>query len=90
VSYDAGTGLELNVVAVVLFGGVSIFGGRGTVIGVVLSAITFGALLQALTQMGVQPEVQNVITGLLLLISVVIPNLASAISRIKARTRRRT
>ena len=28
--YDAGTGLELNVVAVVLFGGVSIFGGRGT------------------------------------------------------------
>ena len=30
VSYDAGTGLELNVVAIVLFGGVSIFGGRGT------------------------------------------------------------
>ncbi len=33
VSYDAGTGLELNVVAIVLFGGVSIFGGRGTVVG---------------------------------------------------------
>src|ERR1700759_197898 len=30
--YTAGTGLELNVVAVVLFGGVSIFGGRGTVL----------------------------------------------------------
>ena len=36
VSYNAGYGLELNVVAIVLFGGVSIFGGRGTVLGVVL------------------------------------------------------
>ncbi len=36
--YDAGTGLELTVVAIVLFGGVSIFGGRGSIIGVVLSA----------------------------------------------------
>jgi rhamnose transport system permease protein len=89
VSYDAGTGLELDVVAVVLFGGVSIFGGRGTVIGVVLSAIIFGSLLQALTQMGVQPEVQKIITGLLLLVSVVIPNLPATLDRLRARSRRR-
>jgi rhamnose transport system permease protein len=31
--YDAGTGLELDVVTVVLFGGISIFGGKGTIIG---------------------------------------------------------
>ena len=42
-SYGAGTGLELNVVAIVLFGGVSIFGGRGTIVGVVLSVAIFGA-----------------------------------------------
>ena len=42
--YDAGTGLELNVVAIVLFGGVSIFGGRGSILGVVLAVVIFGCL----------------------------------------------
>ena len=88
VSYDAGTGLELNVVAIVLFGGVSIFGGRGTVIGVVLAVAIVGCLQQALTQMNVQPEVQNIIIGVLLLISVVIPNSGEAIRRIRDRARR--
>jgi rhamnose transport system permease protein len=88
VSYDAGTGLELTVVAIVLFGGVSIFGGRGTVIGVVLAVIIVGCLQQALTQMGVQPEVQNIVTGVLLLISVVVPNSGEAVRRIRARAKR--
>ncbi|ADP81912.1 ABC transporter permease [Pseudofrankia inefficax] len=88
-SYDAGTGLELDVVAVVLFGGVSIFGGKGTVLGVALSAVTFGALLQALTQMGVQPEVQKIVVGLLLLASVVVPNLSRIAGRLVSRTRPR-
>jgi rhamnose transport system permease protein len=89
VSYDAGAGLELNVVAIVLFGGVSIFGGRGTVVGVVLSVAIVGCLQQALTQKNVQPEVQNIIIGVLLLISVVIPNGGEAIRRIRERARRR-
>jgi len=89
VSYDAGTGLELTVVAIVLFGGVSIFGGRGTIIGVVLSVAIVGALQQALTQMNVQPEVQNIVIGALLLISVVVPNSGEAIGRIRDRARRR-
>jgi rhamnose transport system permease protein len=88
-SYGAGSGLELTVVAIVLFGGVSIFGGRGTVLGVVLSVVIVGALQQALTQMRVQPEVQNIVTGVLLLISVILPNSRAAIARIRARTRRR-
>lgn len=89
-SYGAGTGLELTVVAVVLFGGVSIFGGRGTVIGVVLSVVIVAALQQELTQMQVAAEVQNIVTGALLLISVVVPNGAATLRRIRARTRRRT
>jgi rhamnose transport system permease protein len=84
-SYGAGTGLELTVVTIVLFGGVSIFGGRGTVIGVVLSVIVIGALQQALTQRGVQAEVQNIVTGSLLLLSVIIPNAPQAFRRISAR-----
>lgn len=88
-SYGAGTGLELNVVAVVLFGGVSIFGGRGTVLGVVLSVVIVGALQQALTQMGVTPEVQNIVTGALLLLSVVVPNAPAAVGRLRSRLHRR-
>jgi rhamnose transport system permease protein len=90
VSYDAGTGLELTVVAIVLFGGVSIFGGRGTIFGVVLSVAIVGCLQQALTQMNVQPEVQNIVIGVLLLISVVIPNSGEAIRRLRDRARRRS
>jgi rhamnose transport system permease protein len=75
VSYNAGFGLELNVVAIVLFGGVSIFGGRGTVPGVVLSVAIVAALQMALTQMTIDPNVQNIVIGVLLMISVVVPNL---------------
>jgi rhamnose transport system permease protein len=37
---DAATGIELDVIAAVVFGGTSIFGGRGTIIGTVLGVIT--------------------------------------------------
>ncbi len=89
VSYDAGTGLELTVVAVVLFGGVSIFGGRGTVFGVVISVAIIGVLQQILTQLTIQAEIQNIITGVLLMISVVVPNLAATFGRLRASARRR-
>jgi rhamnose transport system permease protein len=87
--YDAGTGLELNVVAIVLLGGVSIFGGRGSIVGVVLSVVIVGCLQQALTQMHVDAQVQNIVLGGLLLVSVIVPNGGEAIRRIRARTRRR-
>ena len=87
-SYGAGTGLELTVVAVVLFGGVSIFGGRGTVLGVFLSVVIVGALQQELTQMRVTAEVQNIVTGALLLISVIVPNAAQTLRRVRARSKR--
>lgn len=89
-SYSAGTGLELSVVAVVLFGGVSIFGGRGTVIGVVLALVVVAGLQQALTQQGVKAEVQNIVTGTLLLLSVVVPNGSAALSRLRSRARLRS
>jgi rhamnose transport system permease protein len=75
VSYDAGYGLELNVVAIVLFGGVSIFGGKGTVPGVVLAAAIVATLQMAMTQINIDPNVQEIVIGALLLISVVVPSL---------------
>jgi rhamnose transport system permease protein len=90
VSYSAGTGGELTVVAIVLFGGVSIFGGRGTIIGVVLSVAIIGALQMALTQINVSSDKQTIVTGVLLLISVIVPNAAEAVRRGRERIRRRT
>lgn len=88
VSYSAGTGLELTVVAMVLFGGVSIFGGRGTLIGVVLSIAIFGSLLMILTQINFSPDKQNIVTGALLLISVIVPNGGENLRRLRDRLHR--
>jgi rhamnose transport system permease protein len=88
--YDAGTGLELTVVAIVLLGGVSIFGGRGTVLGVALAVVIFGCIQEALTLMNVSAQVQNIVTGALLLLSVIIPNSSQLLQRVQGRARRRT
>jgi rhamnose transport system permease protein len=86
--YDAGNGLELNVVAVVLFGGISIFGGRGSIAGVVLSVLVVGSFDEALTLINVSAQKQNIVFGVLLLISVLLPNAADSINRIRGRARR--
>ena len=90
VSYDLGTGGELTVVAIVLFGGVSIFGGRGTINGVVLPVAILRSLQLALTQINLSADKQNIVTGALLLISVIVPNGGEAVRRARARIRRRT
>lgn len=72
---DNGMGFELNVVAAVLFGGISIFGGKGTIMGVLLAVLVIGVLNNALTLFDVSNEILTIVTGLLLLSSVLVPNL---------------
>ena len=74
---DNGEGFELAVIAAVLFGGVSIFGGRGSLYGVLLSLLIVGVLRNALTLVDVSSETLTIVTGLLLLSSVLIPNLVA-------------
>jgi len=74
---DNGEGFELSVIAAVLFGGVSIFGGRGSMVGVLLSLLIIGVLKNALTLADVSSETLTIVTGALLLASVLIPNLAA-------------
>ncbi|VXB27397.1 Ribose ABC transporter permease [Burkholderia sp. 8Y] len=74
---DNGEGFELSVIAAVLFGGVSIFGGRGSMIGVLLSLVIIGVLRNALTLADVSSETLTIVTGALLLSSVLIPNLVA-------------
>lgn len=81
---DNGAGLELTVVAAVLLGGVSIFGGRGTLPGVLAGVLLFGILRNALILADVSNEVLNFVTGVLLIISVLAPNLVGAIRRARS------
>jgi rhamnose transport system permease protein len=76
---DNGAGLELAVVAAVLLGGVSIFGGRGALPGVIAGVVLLGSLQNALRLSDVSNEALNVVTGVLLIISVLAPNLANAV-----------
>jgi len=84
---DAGAGMTLTVVTVVLLGGVNIFGGSGTIPGVALAVIAVAVMQNALRLASVTVEVQSIALGLLLILSVVIPNFAhrakSAIDRVR-------
>ncbi|HET6625548.1 MAG TPA: ABC transporter permease [Nocardioidaceae bacterium] len=68
---DNATGLELQVIAAVLLGGVSIFGGRGKLHGVIAGVLLIGVISSALRLQGVTVNVINIIIGLLLVASVV-------------------
>lgn len=82
------TGFELNVIAAVVLGGVSITGGSGSVIGVVLGALLFGMLNNILPLIQVSPFWQRAIRGAVILISVVINALVSRRAERKALERR--
>ncbi|WP_261165692.1 ABC transporter permease [Microbacterium sp. Marseille-Q6965] len=68
---DNATGLELQIIAAVLLGGVSIFGGRGAIQGVIGGVLLIGALGSALRLANVGSDIIQVITGVLLILSVV-------------------
>lgn len=71
-----GVGLELDVVAIVLVGGVSIFGGKGSVVGVVLGVLAFAGIQNALLLTSFNQEASGIVAGGLLLVSVFLPNTA--------------
>jgi rhamnose transport system permease protein len=84
---DNGTGLELQVIAAVLLGGVSIFGGRGSLFGVLLSVVLIGVLRNVFTLQDVGGSVQDIVIGALMVSAVVLPEV---VSRVRSRIRRTT
>nr|WP_312863403.1 ABC transporter permease [Spinactinospora alkalitolerans] len=79
---DNAAGLELSVVAAVLLGGVSIFGGVGALPGVLGGVLLLGTIRNALQLADVSSDTLSIVTGLLLVVSVVAPN---AVARMRAR-----
>jgi ribose transport system permease protein len=63
-------GLELSSIVAVVIGGVSIFGGRGSVIGVMGGVLFLNLLRNAMNLQGVAPLTQGVITGALIILAV--------------------
>ena len=87
---DNGLGLELSVVAIVLLGGVSIFGGKGSIVGVVLAVFVFAGLQNALFLSNFPDRALGIVTGGLLLLSVLIPNISSFVERGREALQRRS
>ena len=70
---DNGVGLELLVISAILLGGVSIFGGIGTMWGVVAGVLLAGSVESWLTLQEINAQWRTIVTGILLLISVAAP-----------------
>jgi rhamnose transport system permease protein len=84
---DNAIGFELLVITTVLLGGVNIFGGRGSLVGVILALFVIGGLRNALGLINVSGDVQNIVIGMLLVISVLGPNIAQRIQVALSRRR---
>jgi ribose/xylose/arabinose/galactoside ABC-type transport system permease subunit len=65
-------GLEFDVIAAVLIGGTSLFGGRGTVLGTVLGVLFIGLLGNGMTLLNVNTYLQDVARGGIILLAVIL------------------
>lgn len=76
---DNAVGFELTVVTVVLLGGINIFGGRGTLAGVVLAIFIVAVIQNVMSLLNISGDIQSLVIGLLLILSVLGPNIARRI-----------
>jgi len=74
---DMAMGFELDIITMVLLGGVSIFGGSGSMWGVLLSVLIILNLRNGMGLANLSGHVQTGVIGVLLILSVLVPNVAS-------------
>jgi rhamnose transport system permease protein len=84
---DNATGLELQVIAAVLLGGVSIFGGRGALHGVIAGVLLIGVINSAMRLENQTVNVINIVVGTLLVLSVMSTSLLARGRSLVARVR---
>jgi len=78
---DVANGMELAVITATVLGGISIFGGSGTIIGPILALLLIGLMRFGMGLVNVQGQVQSIAIGLLLIFSILLPNIARQVSR---------
>lgn len=81
---DSALGFELDIITMVLLGGVSIFGGKGSMGGVLLSILIILNLRNGMALLNITGHVQTGVIGTLLILSVLLPNLAAALNARRA------
>lgn len=69
---NAGSGLELQVIAAVVIGGTSLMGGRGSVISTFFGVLIISVLAAGLAQIGATEPTKRIITGAVIVIAVVL------------------
>ena len=72
---DMGLGFELDIITMVLLGGVSIFGGSGSIYGVILSILIVLYLRNGMSLSNITGHLQTGVIGMLLIFSAMAPNL---------------
>jgi ribose transport system permease protein len=65
----AGTGIELTVIAAVVIGGTSLFGGQGNILGTILGVILISLVSNAINLLNVPPAWDSLVTGSVILIA---------------------
>jgi ribose/xylose/arabinose/galactoside ABC-type transport system permease subunit len=81
-----GTAMEIHVIAAVIIGGTSLFGGRGTVFGTVTGAIIIGLLSTSLITLGVGPESVQLMKGAFIVVAVIVDALVRKLERAEVPT----
>ena len=69
-SSNAAVGFELQVIAAVVLGGTSLFGGRGSILGTLLGTLTIAVIGNGLILMHISPFFTQIVTGAIILIAI--------------------
>ena len=76
---DTALGFELDIITMVLLGGVSIYGGSGAIYGVLLAILIILNLRNGMSLLNLTGHLQTGVIGILLILSVLLPNMINAI-----------
>jgi rhamnose transport system permease protein len=82
---DTAVGLELPVITAVVLGGVNIFGGAGTMGGVLIALLVLAFVQNALGLARVTPEEQQIVTGAVLIVTLIVFGASEMIKKARAK-----
>ena len=83
VRYDMNLNTEVDLVIMVLLGGADINGGRGSIIGTFIAVILVIIMKTGLIVANITSDAQMFVMGLILLVSIIIPNVSSLLQEMK-------